>query len=327
MVNNSTAAEWRPAVEINLDDTNVIAFTAAVENFQKQSEEMPRTPIGLSDGWHTITPQLAELLLRHNVAGNNRKVSLTTVRYYARQMKAGVWMRTGQPIILSDQEVLLDAQHRAWAGYLSGTPFDSYVVTNVPHFENMFAYIDNGKVRTAKDALFTAGVNGLSAVIAGAVQLARFYDIDAFGVLKNKHVDRATPAEVLTYATANPMLAEAAHLQIGEYKAATKLIGYADIAVFAAWKILESFGQEMLDHFMSDLGSSEPLDEGNPILSLRKKFTENKSSPDPMPKRHALGYLTKVFSAWRLEQPMRRLFLKTDEKWPLFKDTSVDVAA
>jgi hypothetical protein len=32
-------------------------------------------------------------------------------------------------------------------------------------------------------------------------------------------------------------------------------------------------------------------------------------------------------SAWRLEQPMRRLFLKTDEKWPLFKDTSVDVAA
>jgi hypothetical protein len=249
----------------------------------------------LSDGWHTITPQLAEQLAasqcgRQQSQGQPYDRSLLRSSDEGRRLDA----RTGQPIILSDQEVL--PQHRAWAGYLSGTPFDSYVVTNVPHFET--------------------GDDSREAIDAGSEQ----------GV-KNKHVDRATPAEVLTYATANPMLAEAAHLQIGEYKAATKLIGYADIAVFAACKILESFGQEMLDHFMSDLGSSEPLDEGNPIPSLRKKFTENKSSPDPMPKRHALGYLTKVFSAWRLEQPMRRLFLKTDEKWPLFKDTSVDVAA
>jgi hypothetical protein len=37
-----------------------------------------------------------------------------------------------------------------------------------------------------------------------------------------------------------------------------------------------------------------------------------------------LGYLTKVFNAWRLQQPMRRLFLKTEETWPTFADTAVD---
>jgi hypothetical protein len=315
---------WRPAVHLDLNSTNAIAFTEFVDNFMKESAELPLTPLGLTDGWKEVTPQLAEMLLRHNLPGNNRKVSLSTVKYYARQMKANVWMRTGEPIITSDREILLNAQHRLWAAYLSGSTFTSYVVTNVPHIENIFAFIDNGKVRTAKDALFTAGVNGLSGVIAGVVSIARLYDAHAFGVLKNKHIDRATPAEVLAYANAHPLLAKAAHVQIGEYKGATKLIKYHDIAVFTAWQILEQFGEEPLDRFMTDLGSSEELPADNPIVLLRKKFTDDAASADPMPKRHKLGYLTKVFNAWRLQQPMRRLFLKTEETWPTFADTAVD---
>src|SRR5262249_49658378 len=135
------------------------------------------------------------------------------------------------------------------------------------------------------------------------------------------------PAEILAYANAHPQLAHAAHLQIGEYKAATKLIGYPDIAVFAAWKMLEGFGEEALDHFMNDLGSTESLDDGNPIVLLRKKFKDDTESVDPMPKHHALAYVTKVFNAWRLKQPMKRLFLRTEEPWPRFADTAVDTEA
>jgi hypothetical protein len=326
MTTSETAATWQPHVSVNLDDLkSPFVFTEMVEQFHKWSDEQPPVePHGLVDGWQTITPQIAENILRRNPPGINRKPALSTIHYYARQMKAGEWKRTGQPIILSDKGDLLDGQHRAWAGYLSNRAFDNYVVTEVPHFENIFAYIDNGKPRSAKDALFTAGINGLSAVISQAVALGRLYDANALAVMKNKHVDRPTPVEVLAYAASNPLLAKAAHVQIGEYKAATKLIGYPDIAVFAAWKILEGFSEDSLDHFMSDLGSSEPLADGDPILLLRKKLVENSASTDPMPKRHALGYVTKVFNAWRLKQPMRRLFLKTDEVWPRFADTSVE---
>jgi hypothetical protein len=321
----SSATSWQPAVTLDLNDTSPFKFAATVKAFHEWSESQPAlSSLGLSDGWNTVTPQMAENLLRRNPPGNNRQVSLAAVDYYARQMKTDQWKPTGQPIILSDESVLLDGQHRLWAGYLSNVPFDTYVVTNVPHFENMFAYIDNGKVRTATDALATAGVNGLSAVVAAAVRLSGKYDADAIGVMRSKKVERPTPVEILQFAKANPTLSQAAHLQIGEYKSATKLIGYSDIAVFAAWKILDGFGEDTLDHFMSDLGSSEPLAEGDPITLLRKKFVDNRVSADPMPKMHALGYLTKVFNAWRLKEQVKRLFLRTEESWPHFADTTVD---
>lgn len=323
----NTTATWQPSVVIDLDDITPVRFAEAVERFQRESISLSSIPTGMTDGWHTVTPQIAENLLRHNVAGANRKISLATVKYYARQMETDEWKQTGQPLIIAANDTLIDGQHRLWASYLSGKAFNTYVVTNIPKFENLFAYIDNGKSRSAKDALSTAGVNGLSSVIGQVVRLARFYDARAFGVLKNKYVVRPTPAEILRYAEANPSLAEAAHVQIGEYKPATKLIGYPDIAVFAAWKILDGYGGEVLDDFMSELGSSEPLEDGNAIILLRKKLADDRGSTEPMPKRHVLAWVTKVFNAWRLKQPVRRMALKTDEQWPLFVDTSVDAEA
>jgi hypothetical protein len=132
---------------------------------------------------------------------------------------------------------------------------------------------------------------------------------------------------VLNYVKAHPTLASAAHLQIGEYKAATQLMGYRDVAVFAAWKMLDTSGEDVLDEFMTKLGGTEPVEDNTPIGLLKKKLFENANSYEPFPKHHVLGYVTKVFNAVRLEQPMKKLFLKTDERWPLFVDQSVDVEA
>lgn len=319
----TTNPNWTPAVELDLAEASAAAMASTVNEFKAKFAGIPQIPTGLKDGWHVITPQIAENLLRHNAG--NRKVSVQTVQYYARQMLSGEWKKTGQPIILNDMDQMIDAQHRSWAGYLSNTPFESYVVTNVPMEEHLFAFIDNGKVRSAGDALSTAGMNGLASVVAAAVRVAQYYDQGALTVMKKLFVPRLSPIEAIRYAEAHPQLAEAAHLQIGEYKAATSLIGYRDVAVFAAWKIVESFGTDVLDEFMGKLGGSEPAEDGSAPALLRKKYLDNANSDEPMPKHHTLGYLTKAFNAYRLQQPMRRLFLKTDEKWPLFVDDAVDV--
>ncbi len=316
---------WQPAVTLDLDEASSAGLISTINEFNAKFKDTPLAPSQLRDGWNTITPQIAENLLRHNAG--NRKVSLLTVQYYARQMKAGDWKRTGQPIIFNDKGEMIDAQHRCWASYLSNSNFDSYVVTAVPSFDDMFAYIDNGKVRSATDALTTAGMNGLASVIASAMRIAAYYDAGNLTVMKKLYVPRLTPIEVLAYAKAHPQLSAAAHLQIGEYKAATGLIGYRDIAVFSAWKIVESFGEDTLDEFMAKLGGTDPVEDSSPIALLRRKFAENTNSTDPMPKHHTLAYLTKAFNAWRLQQPMKKLNLKTDENWPQFVDQTVDVEA
>ena len=316
---------FTPAVVLDLDSASNAAMVSTINEFKAKFRDVERPKLDLSTGWHTITPQIAENLLR--CTGDNRKVSVQTVQYYARQMQAGQWQKTGQPIIITESGEMIDAQHRCWAGYLSNTPFESFVVTGVPVIENLFAYIDNGKARSAADALSTAGLNGLSGSIAGAVRIARYYDAGALTMLKKEHVNKPSPMDVLSYVTAHPELRSAAHLQIGEYKAATKIIGYRDVAVFFAWKVLETSSEDELDDFMGKLGGTEPVDDASPVGLLRKKLNDNASSTDPMPKHHTLAYLTKVFNAVRLGLPMRRLNLKTDEAWPLFADEDVVEAA
>jgi hypothetical protein len=316
------AEDWKPAVTLDLDEASAAAMVSTINEFRAKFADSPLPANGLKDGWTTITPRIAENLLRCNAG--NRKVSLQTVQYYARQMKAGEWKRTGQPILINDKGEMIDAQHRCWSSYLSNTPFESFVVTNVPSIDKLFAYIDNGKVRSPTDALTTSGINGLAGVIAQAVRIARYYDSDAYTVMKKLHVARPTPIEVIEYVEAHPHLTAAAHLQIGEYKPATSVIQYRDVAVFSAWKILENFGEDTLDHFMGELAGTEQLAEGSPIILLRKKLADDAVSTEPMPKHHTLGYITKVFNAWRLKEPMRRLFLKTDEAWPRFEDQTVD---
>jgi hypothetical protein len=300
-------------------------FAQAMTQFVNAFDGLPLPPLDLTDGWHNITPEIAENLLRRNPA--NRKPSFGTVVYYARLMVIGAWKKTGQPIIVDANQMLLDAQHRLLASYFSGASFPSYVVTGVPAEQNLFAFIDNCKARTAKDALQTAGHNGTAAAIAAAVRIALQYDAGAFSVVRKGKVDRPSPAEVLSYAMANPRLEEAAHLQTGEYKSATALIDHKGISVFAAWQILENYTEDRLDEFMSQLGSTEVLEENSAIAALRKKLTDDQVADEPMPGYHKLGYITKAFNAWRLDQPMRRLNLKTDELWPQFVDQQVDADA
>jgi hypothetical protein len=320
------AVAWNPAVSLDITTAGRRDLEALIDQFRKHFDGVPLAPIGLTDGWHEITPQIAENLLRHNPPGANRKLALGAVQYYARQMKQdGGWKRTGQPIIVSDQEMLLDAQHRCWAGYLSGVTFPSYVVTQIPHIENIFAYIDNGKSRTLTDVLQTAGVNGIASKVAAAVKISREYDAGCYAVEDNKTLPKPTPIEVLGIVMDNPVLVHAAHLQMTQHGAANDLIDHDGTACFVAWKISEAYGDEKLIEFMEELESEET--EQSAIVLLRKRLLADISADKQMRKSLKLGYITKAFNAWRLGQVLTRLNLKTDEPWPRFVDTSVDAEA
>jgi hypothetical protein len=304
---------------LDLNTASGRAFNTLLDDFEAWRATQEPRELDLTNGWKTITQEIAEGMLLRNPVGANRRPTLPTIKYYARQMVNNEWKKTGQPILFSSNGQLLDAGHRLWASYLSGASFPSYVIGDVPPDSNLFAYIDNSKARSASDALATAGLNGLAKQISSVVNIAMHYEHHCYQASAKKTLEKVTPIEVIRYATEHNNLRLGARLMAGEYKSAAAVIGYKDVAAFAAYQILELYGEEDLETFMTELGDigAEPQ-EGSPIAALQKVLAEDEHSKEPMKKHQILGHIIKAFNSWYQEEPVKRISLKVNEAFPHF---------
>lgn len=312
---------FTPHFHLDLLTASQGAFRQLLDDFEEwRKTQDPRT-LDLTNGWKTIDQEQAEgMLLRNPIAGN-RRPTLPTVKYYARQMVAKDWKKTGQPIIFTSEGKLQDAGHRLWACYLSGAPFPTYLVGDVPPDPTLFAYIDNSKARSTSDALSTAGLNGLAKQMASVINIAMHYEHELYTASKEKKpLHKVTPREVILYATEHENLRAGARLMAGEYKSAQTVIGHKDVAAFAAYQIIELHGEDTLDTFMTALGTvgDEEAEEGSPIVALQKVLSEDEKAKDPMKKHQVLGHVIKAFNAWKSGEAVKRIILKVNETFPRF---------
>ena len=95
----------------------------------------------------TVTPELAAEWLNKNKKNRQHNRSNS----YVTQMIRNMWGFSGQPIIFSDTDLLLDGGGRLNAVVKSGNPIAATVIYNVP--ESSFALMDSIKSRTFKDVL------------------------------------------------------------------------------------------------------------------------------------------------------------------------------
>jgi hypothetical protein len=95
----------------------------------------------------TVTPELAAEWLNKNKKNRRHNRSNS----YVTQMIRNMWGFSGQPIIFSDTDLLLDGGGRLNAVVKSGNPIAATVIYNVP--ESSFALMDSIKSRTFKDVL------------------------------------------------------------------------------------------------------------------------------------------------------------------------------
>lgn len=102
-----------------------------------------------------IDPAYAKQALEQNV-DTNRRVSRVTVDRYARMMRAGRWLPTGESVKFTADGRLLDGQHRMHAIIASQQTVALLVVRGVP--PESFLVLDTGKPRTIADVLSMSGV-------------------------------------------------------------------------------------------------------------------------------------------------------------------------
>lgn len=111
-----------------------------------------------------ITPAVAEEYLRKN--NSNRKLSITSVNFYAQQMGNGLWKEeTSETIKIAKDGSLLDGQHRLSALIKYGQAITFLIAEDLD--PEVFTVLDTGKKRNAGDALTILGTEYAGIKAAG----------------------------------------------------------------------------------------------------------------------------------------------------------------
>jgi hypothetical protein len=324
---------WTPAVSLDLLNATTAKFKEVEKAFVEwcRTTTAPLMPVP-ENGWHHLTPQHCEGYLRRNI--KNREIVLRDLQSYGVQMVNNQWKKTGESVIFTDQGNLADGQKRLWAAYLTNTAFDTYVVSDVPDEPYLFAYIDAGSSRTPADALWTAGINGMSKNIAQTIkQLAIRFEQGKLTTRGTILGDPITNPEILGFMQNNPGLNQGAHLIHGSYASAAKRLDSPIVATFVAWQVLENYGEETLDRFLSklmerDLSRNDPVGALQVVLEKHRKAKDAAKSAaerrNHLSTNLLLAYVIKGFNAWLLNQTVRSLGVESTEAFPLFAEAPAE---
>ena len=113
-----------------------------------------------------VTPEQAAQWLARNKG--NRPLGAPTIERYSAYILGAEWCVNGEPVILDDDENLLDGQHRLQAVVGTGVAVPMLVVYGVP--ADVFPTLNTGKTRCLADVLAITG-NQNQRTLAGAIRM------------------------------------------------------------------------------------------------------------------------------------------------------------
>lgn len=250
-----------------------------------------------------ITPEIATVWLERNTA--NRNVVQSTVDRYARDMRAGRWHYTGDPIQFGISGTLLNGQHRLWACLQADVSFESAVVRGIVNEEEVRDVIDTGMKRTLAHALQIHGEKD-ALLLAAIVNTCWRYDLDR---CKGPY---PTHEEGLHWLQENPDVREATKVARAVYK---DLRAQAS-SIGTAYYLNRRVDGEAAAEFWELARYGEGLAGGDPILAYRRWVISALSKRDkPLPNVW-LAYNLKTMNLWRAGRRIRILSMTATEPMP-----------
>lgn len=214
---------------------------------------------------------------------NNRKVRQGVVDAYARDMKAGNWKLTAEPIKFAPDGTLLDGQHRLAAVVKANVTICLFVARGIDPAAQQV--MDSGAKRTTADALQLAGSENvvIRAAIGGIALAAQNGNPDA----KAKY----THSEILAFLGAHPTIGESARFA-SRYARRTDvppaMVGYTH------W-MFARINAAAADQFWIDASEKVGLSAGDPVIALTNRFAEARRNRERMPRSVQLSL---IYRAW-----------------------------
>lgn len=264
----------------------------------------------------TITPDMARQWLASNI--KNRKKRRDGVDSYARDIKNGDWVLTGDSLKFDWFGNLLDGQHRLEAIVLADKAIVTVVVWGVdPKAQDR---VDTGIIRQFRDQLALRGV-AHSDIIAPMLRRIILWD-PPYNERVQFNRNRVTAAEL--------EVAFAMHQASVEYCAdfvapLAKGAGVSpSLLAFIFWILIQANADEACD-FIVKMSTGEYMGSNDPIMILRDRILKAKSKRAAIHQSEALWLAMFAYNAWMEGREVSRLILPkngmSNESFPRLRTT------
>ena len=260
-----------------------------------------------------VDPEMARRVLKKNT--RNRPVSEMHVQRLMDEMRSGRWQYNGEAIKWSVDDVLLDGQHRLTA--LSRMPADfpaiPFLVVRGLASETQDT-MDQGRTRSAGDQLNIDGLvsDSDSKIVAGAIRV--YVQWISGGLFGDAKAHRISNPEVVRWAKDHPtelaMMSEILTERVRRVKTRPSLT----LAVLLHLYLLDG---ESAREFAEGLCSGAGLDEGNPILTLRRRLERIRETNVKTPDRDIIAFFIIAWNAWRLGRKMEKFQRPQGGSWAI----------
>lgn len=260
----------------------------------------------------TINPKKAALYLESNT--NNRRIRQKTVDFYSRIMEKGDWKLNGKTIVISNEGVILDGQHRLEACVKSGNSFQTVVVRGPE--DEVFGTIDQGVVRTGGDIVGREGYTHANRKAAAARVLMALMEADGsiegykpnLG-MKRPHVD------ILDFVVDNDDLLSEACEAVRQDQGPN--ICKPPAVFVALYTFFAMKNRKKAQEFFEQITSGESLGRGAPALKLRNTLIGALSiSGVRRKKTWVLAITIKAWNNFLQSKSVGQLKFSESEKWP-----------
>ena len=244
-----------------------------------------------------ITPKIAAEILRNNPL--NRPLKRHHVDFLAKEILNGNWKFNGDAIRITNDNRLLDGQHRLAAVVKANMAINTILIDDLD--PDVFNTIDCGIKRNAGDMLAIRGEknsrnNAAALFLVGAIleKNGNLYAMHGWGKSSN--------SEILKLYDLYPDINQS-FIKWGSISK-----GIVPLSVSTAMHYLFSRKhRDKADEFFSLLESGEGLESGNPILLLRKRLIENACAKSKINKRYMAALFVKAWNCWITNKQMHTL--------------------
>lgn len=213
-----------------------------------------------------VTPEIAAVLLERNPA--NRKIKPAKVQNYAHDMKNGAWKFNGEPIIVANDGLLNDGQHRLAAIVDSQLPQKMLMVFGVER--DTRDTLDQGVARTAGDYLSMGGHGNTTRLAATARAVWQWR---TYGFVHSMTRFAPTRSELLQTVVENPGIERSLNFVL---RPNVNLLGSASAVGFCHFAF-STINKAQADYFMDALIDGANLKAGDPILAVRNRLITDRS--------------------------------------------------
>lgn len=265
--------------------------------------------------FQTVTPEMAELLLRHlNI--KNRVVNERLVLEHVRSILAGDYVVNGETIKLSwpvprengsSLPILLDGQHRLEAIVRAGKPVMILVVRGLD--PDTQATIDTGRKRSGADWFKINGEKEYTTLAAVTTGIWKWN----LGDRKFNTSPKPTPLEIDQLLKVHPEIRRSLEIGIQTSR------GFPDLkrsSLAVAHYILSQLSEEHAPYFFRLIETGVGLEEGHPVLALRRRASSYRRRHEPMTLKREVGLIVQAWNKCVEGEGVSRIIQTADDAAP-----------